>query len=220
MDTRMQKVFTDRGIKPRSARGREVIEGRGYRPYSAGEIDVLWAVDPKYRDELLPGQRGWIRSLIRQRDGIVMPRHRALPEFANPWAQIRPYREGDDDPGLITQRWAHRHVRAELHTHTDDGALSLALATRKENYVATRRHISGRWLRSRHPYRGEHSRAAAQLQELGRVAHALHQRGRTPRERRLRRPARGEGRRQVAQAHRVREVPLRAGRRSSEGSRR
>jgi hypothetical protein len=115
-DPRFRELFEERGILPDHP---EIVAERPYVPYHAGDIETLYAEDPKYRDELLPGQVLWIVRMVAQRDGVLMRRHAGLPDSPDPWAQIRPYRP-KGDPGLVTQRWAHRHPWAFLHKHLRD----------------------------------------------------------------------------------------------------
>jgi hypothetical protein len=138
MDTRMRDMFEKRGIDPLS----DIVGARPYTPYRAGDLDALYAEDPKYRDELTPGQRGFMTRVINQRDGVIMRRHACLPGMPEPWAQIRPHRDGDDDPGVLVQTFRHRHPWAYMHVHLEDHEQRRAPSTRREG--TTLRSIPGR----------------------------------------------------------------------------
>jgi hypothetical protein len=121
-------IFRTRGISV------HVHEERGYAPYNAGDIDVLYAVDPKY-EALTNSERGSVRRTINQRPGIVMPRY-SIPGAPEPFAQVRPFKFKELDPGLDLSRygieedpgvfkgtWTHKHLQAYRHRHTPHGAL-------------------------------------------------------------------------------------------------
>jgi hypothetical protein len=112
MDPRTKHLFTKRGIDPAS----DVVRERPYTEYRAGDAEVLYAVDPKYGDELRPGQVRWLEGMLAQRDGVIMSRHRGLSDSPEAWAQIRPHRE-KGDPGLLNRKFSHRHPWAYIHRH-------------------------------------------------------------------------------------------------------
>jgi hypothetical protein len=142
MDTRFKDMFEKRGIDPLS----DIVGERPYTPYRAGEHDVLFAEDPKYRDELRPGQVRFVKRLVKQRDGVIMRRHACLSGLPEPWAQIRPYRDGDD-PGVLIQTFRHRHPWAYVHMHRNDGELRIQPSPRHDG-VQRRSLISPRGIQA------------------------------------------------------------------------
>lgn len=123
-----EKIFEERGIT-------EKIRGaRDYAPYSAGEMEVLYAADPKYAG-LPAAVRSSTRRIVNQRPGIVIPRY-PIPGAPALFAQLRPFkfreldsgfdlgRYGlDEDPGVCNGTWAHKHVSTFRHKHTSRGAI-------------------------------------------------------------------------------------------------
>jgi hypothetical protein len=120
-------TFTKRAVSP------QVRDDRGYTPYDAGDIGVLYGVDPKYQ-ALTDGERGSVRKTINQRPGIVMPRF-AIPGAPEIFAQIRPFKFKEldpdldlaaygieEDPGVFKGTWMHKHVQEYSHRHTRHGA--------------------------------------------------------------------------------------------------
>ncbi len=141
MDSRTRFELERRGIDPDS----DIVGERPYTPYCAGDVATLYAEDPKYRDELRPGQARFIRQVIGQRDGVIMRRHACIPGLAEPWAQIRPHRDGKDDPGVWIQDFAHRHPWAYIHMHDRDGDLGIYVNPRGDGVHPKRLH-SRRWI--------------------------------------------------------------------------
>jgi hypothetical protein len=120
-------IFTKRAISS------QVRDGRGYTPYHAREIGVLYGVDPKY-EAMTAGERGSVRKTVNQRPGMVMPRY-AIPGAPEVFAQIRPFKFKEldpnldlsaygirEDPGVFTGTWMHTHLQEYRHRHTRNGA--------------------------------------------------------------------------------------------------